>query len=137
MSFTATRNQVRNPATAMARTFENIHPLSSNPSNRIPVTGMASIPMRNARIHQVQNVHTSPFSKNADSPIRAAARSTRGASRFIGNILLCDLLFMILKFYRSGWNRRGSHIPVHNSLQSHLPCSPVLRTGNPLRRECR
>ena len=55
----------------------------ANPANSLPVTGMATIPIRNANSHQVQNVHTSPFNRNADSPARAAARSTLGAHFFI------------------------------------------------------
>ena len=59
-SFTDTRNHVKNPVTAMASTFENIHPLSSNPAKSLPVNGMAAIPSSSASSHQVMKTHTSP-----------------------------------------------------------------------------
>ena len=78
-SFTATRNQVKNPVTAIASAFENSHPLSSNPSKSLPVTGMATIPINSARSHQVQNVHTSPPRRYAESAIRITAAMDSGS----------------------------------------------------------
>ena len=68
ISLIAVRNQVRKPVAAIASTLEKIHPLSSKRQNSLPVTGIAANPITPARSHQVQKVHTSPFSKNADRP---------------------------------------------------------------------
>ena len=122
-SFTATKNQVRNPVTAIARTFEKIQPLSSNPQKSLPVTGIASIPMRKANIHQVQKVHTSPFSKYADSPTRAAARNTLGTTCFICVFLLILSVTLIRHqlFYISGFFYPLSHRPSRKFGRSKLP----------------
>ena len=65
--FTATRNHVRKPLTAIAVTFENIQPLSRNLRNNLPVNGIAAAPSTSASRYHVQNVHTSPCKRNADS----------------------------------------------------------------------
>ncbi len=90
-SFTATRNQVRNPVTAIASTFENIQPLSSNPANSLPVTGMATIPIRNASSHQVQKVQTSPFTEDMQtSAIRINADYHSGSISLICIFIVCS-----------------------------------------------
>ena len=73
---TDTRNHVRNPVIVMETTFENIHPLSANPRNSRPVTAIPTIPSTPASRYQVQNVHTSPLRRNADSATRKTAGMT-------------------------------------------------------------
>ena len=71
-----TRNQGRNPVIVMETTLENIHPLSANPRNSRPVTAIPTTPSTAARRYHVQNVHTSPLRRNADSATRSAAGMT-------------------------------------------------------------
>ena len=63
----------------IASAFENSHPLSSNPSKSLPVTGIATIPIIIASSHQVQNVHTSPPRRYAESGIRFTAAMDSGS----------------------------------------------------------
>ena len=80
---TATRSQVRNPVTAMASTFEKSQPRSSKPPKSLPVTGIATIPMNSASSHQVQNVHTSPPRRYAESTVRSTAAVSSGNNSLI------------------------------------------------------
>ena len=51
--------------------------------NSRPVTGMETIPIRNASIHQVQNVHTSPPRRYAESTVRSTAAVSSGNNSLI------------------------------------------------------
>jgi len=93
---TATRSQVRNPVTAMASTFEKSHPRSSKPPKSLPVTGIATIPMNSASSHQVQNVHTSPPRRYAESTVRSTAAVSSGNNSPIFFFILLSLLYQIL-----------------------------------------
>ena len=93
---TATRSQVRNPVTAMASTFEKSHPRSSKPPKSLPVTGIATIPMNSASSHQVQNVHTSPPRRYAESTVRSTATVSSGNNSLIFFFILLSLLYQIL-----------------------------------------
>ena len=93
---TATRSQVRNPVTAMASTFEKSHPRSSKPPKSLPVTGIATIPMNSASSHQVQNVHTSPPRRYAESTVRSTAAVSSGNNSLIFFFILLFLLYQIL-----------------------------------------
>ena len=93
---TATRSQVRNPVTAMASTFEKSHPRSSKPPKSLPVTGIATIPMNSASSHQVQNVHTSPPRRYAESTVRSTAAVSSGNNSLIFFFILLSLLYQIL-----------------------------------------
>ena len=93
---TATRSQVRNPVTAMASTFEKSHPRSSKPPKSLPVTGIATIPINSASSHQVQNVHTSPPRRYAESTVRSTAAVSSGNNSLIFFFILLSLLYQIL-----------------------------------------
>ena len=93
---TATRSQVRNQVTAMASTFEKRHPRSSKPPKSLPVTGIATIPMNSASSHQVQNVHTSPPRRYAESTVRSTAAVSSGNNSLIFFFILLSLLYQIL-----------------------------------------
>ena len=93
---TATRSQVRNPVTAMASTFEKSQPRSSKPPKSLPVTGIATIPINSASSHQVQNVHTSPPRRYAESTVRSTAAVSSGNNSLIFFFILLSLLYQIL-----------------------------------------
>ena len=92
---TATRSQVRNPVTAMASTFEKSQPRSSKPQKSLPVTGIATIPMNSASSHQVQNVHTSPPRRYAESTVRSTAAVSSG-----NNSLIFFFIFFLFLLYQ-------------------------------------
>ena len=109
---TATRSQVRNPVTAMASTFEKSHPRSSKLPKSLPVTGIATIPMNSASSHQVQNVHTSPPRRYAESTVRSTAAVSSGNNSLVSFFsILLFLLYQILP--RSG---KSPQMPVFRSL---------------------
>ena len=93
---TATRNQVRNPVTAMASTFEKSQPRSSKPPKSLPVTGIATIPINSASSHHVQNVHTSPPRRYAESTVRITAAVNSGNNSLIFFFILLSPLYQIL-----------------------------------------
>ena len=93
---TATRRQVRHPVTAMASTYEKSQPRSSKPPKSLPVPGIATIPINSASSHQVQNVHTSPPRRYAESTVRSTAAVSSGNNSLIFFFILLSLLYQIL-----------------------------------------